>query len=121
MVSCVIDCDVIARLEETHLANLFSADARGGDIGDGARGKLQARVRGIHAVSQDRDSDGMQAGDLDFFADQPLHDVQIVNHQVEHDVDVQGTRGELAYAMYLEIDRVANMRAQSHQCRVESL
>src|SRR6266850_2121651 len=121
MVGCVVDGDVIAWLKKPHLANLFSADARGRDIGDGASRKFQARVGGVHAISKNGNSDSMQTGDLDVFTHQPLYDIQIVNHQVQDDVDVQGASRELADAMNLEINRITHVGAQCDQRRIEPL
>jgi hypothetical protein len=59
--------------------------------------------------------------DFDVFADEPLHDVEIVNHQIKHDVDIQRARGELTDAMDLEIDGLANVRPQRNECRIETL
>src|SRR5258708_29524309 len=56
VISCVIDVDVIARLEKTHLANLLGPDARGGDVRYRAGRKFQARIGGVDALSQDRNT-----------------------------------------------------------------
>ncbi len=71
-------------------------------IGVGHLGRQHARIHSTlaeaglsHFVGQNRDADGVQIDYFDIFADQPLHDVQIVNHQIEHDIDVERTRGFL--------------------------
>ena len=57
----------------------------------------------------------MQRSHFDILANQPLHDVEVVNHQVEHHVDVQRAGRELAYAMNLEIDRITHMWPEREQ------
>src|SRR5215208_4954598 len=63
----------------------------------------------------------MNVGDLNILADEPLHDIEIVNHQVEHNVNVQRSRGELTYAMNLKIDWLANVRSQRNHRGIEGL
>ena len=63
----------------------------------------------------------MQRGHFNFFADEPLDDIQIVNHQIQDDIDIQRARGKLPDTMNLEIDRMADVRPQSDQRRVETL
>jgi len=58
---------------------------------------------------------------LDVFADEPLHYIQIVNHQIQHHIDVQRASAELTHAMNFEIDWVADVRAQRNQRRIEPL
>src|SRR5215212_1955854 len=62
----------------------------------------------------------MNVGDLNILADEPLYDIEVVNHQVEHNVDVQRSRGELTYAMNLKIDWLANVRSQRNQGWIEA-
>src|SRR5258706_11236664 len=121
MVRGVIDDDVIAGLEETHLANLFGADPGSSDVGHRAGRKLQPRVRGVDTISDNGNPNRVQTDDLDVFADQPLNYIKIVNHQVQDHIDVQRTSSELANAMNLEIDWIAHVRAQRHQRRIKSL
>src|SRR5436305_686647 len=48
----VVDHDVVARLKEAHLANLFRADARRSYVRDGAGGKFDSRVRGVNSIRE---------------------------------------------------------------------
>src|SRR5712692_1227373 len=116
----VVDGDVIARLKETHLANPLSTHPRGGDVRYRAGREFQSRIGGIDALSQDRNTHRVQRSYLDLLANQPLHDVQIVNHQIKHDVDVQASRRELAYAMNLKIDGIVHMWPQSDKRGIEA-
>jgi len=76
------------RLEEAHLPYLLSPYARGSDVGDRARCKLKAGVRSVHAMRQDWNPYGPHVRHLNVFAYEPLHYVQIVNHQIKHNVYV---------------------------------
>ena len=62
----------------------------------------------------------MQIDYFDVFADQPLHDVQIVNHQIEHDIDVERTRGEFPDAMDFEVDGIAHVWTQGYERGIEA-
>ena len=57
----------------------------------------------------------------DVFTNEPLHNVEIVNHQIEHDIDVEGPRGELANPMDLKIHRLANVWSQRDHRGIEAL
>src|SRR5205085_3108326 len=116
----VVNRHVVVRLEEAHLANLLRADARGRDVGDRAGGELDARVGRVHAVREHGDSDGAHVRHLCAAADEPEHDVEVVDHQVEHDVNIERARGELADAVNLEVDGVSDVRAQGDERRVEA-
>ena len=99
----VIERDVLVRLEEAQLADAFGGDAAGRQIRDAAAGKSQAHIGDVHFVRQNGD-----AGGPDLFrhrARQVEHDVQIVNHQIEHDVHVQAARAEQAQAVNFEEER----------------
>ncbi len=108
------------RLKETHLPDLFRSHSRSGDVRHRARRKFEPRIRGVDFVRENRDTDGVNVCDFNVFADQPLHDIEIVNHQVEHDVDVQRARSELAHAMNLKIDWLANVWTQRDHRRIET-
>src|SRR5207245_8226664 len=120
VIRSVVNHNIIAWLKEAHLANLFGAHARSRDVCHRARSKFESRVRSIYLVSQNWNADGMQRSHLDIFSDQPLHDVQIVNHQVQDHIYVQRARSELTDTMDFEIDRVAHVRPQRDQRGIES-
>jgi hypothetical protein len=107
-------------LEKAHLANLLGTDARGSDVGHGPASEFNPGVSGIDPISQNWNTDGMNTGNIYLFAYQPLHDVQIVNHQVEHHVDVQRPGRELADAMDFEVNGVIDEGPQSYEGRTES-
>ena len=89
MIGNVIHRDVVARLEEAHLANSFCADARCSDVGNRACRELQSCVGRVDSIRQDRYANRMKRSHLDLFAHEPLDDIQIVNHQIEHDIDIK--------------------------------
>src|SRR6185295_13081473 len=117
---CVVDGDVIVRLEETHLANLVHADTRSSDVRDRSGRKLESRICCVDFVCEDRDADGVNVRNLDVFADEPLHDIEIVNHQIEHDVDVERARRKLAHPMDLEVDRLVDVWTQRDHRGIET-
>ena len=55
----VVDGDVLVRLKEAELAYLLRADAAGGEVGDAARGELDADVGDINFRSEDGQADGV--------------------------------------------------------------
>ena len=83
-------------LKEAHLPDLLCADTRGSDVGDCSGRKFETRIRSINTIRQDRNPDGSHVRHFNLTAYEPLHDVQIVNHQIEHNVYVQAARAEQA-------------------------
>ena len=57
----VVDGDVLAGLEEAQLANLFGADAAGGEIGDAAGFEFEPDIGDIDFAGENGQADG---GDL---------------------------------------------------------
>ena len=115
----VVERDVFARLEETKLANLFGRDPAGGEVGDAAAGKGKTDVRDVDAFRQDRD-----AGGPDFvwlFARKAEDDVEIVNHEIEHNVDVETAGGEHAEAVNLEKEGNGQSILEGGDRRIEAL
>src|ERR1700675_3813337 len=88
-------------LEKTQLAHAFGRDAARRDIGDGAGSEIEARVRDVHFVGQDGDADRL------FLGDRRIHEseqnIQVMNHDVVNDVDIQAARREYAEAMNFKV------------------
>src|SRR5256885_13159323 len=103
MIGGVVNSDVVARLKEAHLANLFGAHARGGDVGDCARSEFNPGVGGVYSIGENGNADRVNTGRFNILAHQPLHDIEIVNHLIEHDVAVQRSSGEVTDAMNLKL------------------
>src|SRR5215475_1190241 len=116
----VVDSNVVVRLEKAHFANLLSADSRRSDVGDCSGRKFKSGIGGIDFVCKYGDSYGMQVRDSNVFANQPLHNVKVMDHEVEHHIYIERSRREFADAVNLKVHRVTNMRPQGHQCGVES-
>src|SRR6185369_6937861 len=108
-------------LEEAHLPDLLSADSRRSDVRPRTRREFEPRIRCVDFVRENCDPHGVNVCHLNIFADEPLHDVEIVNHQVEYDVDVERARGELADAMNLEVNRFADVWSQRNHRGIEAL
>ena len=95
-----IERDVFVLLEEAHLADALGGDAAGGDVGDGAGCKLDARLRDIDFVGDHRNADGFQVRDRRVH--QRKQNIEVVNHHVVDHVDIQAARRENAQAMDFE-------------------
>ncbi len=95
-----IERDVFVLLEKAHLADAFGGDAAGGEIGDGAGFKFDARVGDVHLIADDWDADGFQI--YDWRVDERKQDVEIVDHDVVNDVDIEAARRKNAEAMDFE-------------------
>ena len=87
-------------LKEAHLANFFRGDAAGGEIRDGAGSEFQARVRDVDFVGDHGNSDGAEIGDGRI--EKREENVEIVNHEVVDDVDIEAARRKNAEAMNFE-------------------
>ncbi len=90
----IVDRDVLVRLEEAELADAFSTDTAGGEIGDAAGFELNADVGDVGFWRKDREPDSTD------FAHGRLREgednVEIMDHKVEDDVHVEGARSENA-------------------------
>ncbi len=82
-------------------------------------GKSQTHVRDIHLVGEYRDTCGADL--LGHNAYQVQHDIQIVNHQVQHYVHIQAARAEQAQAMNLEEQREPDHIFQCRNGWIEAL
>ena len=82
-----VEREVLVRLEETELANLLGGDAAGGEVGDAAGFEFDAYVGDVGLAGENGQPDGAD------FADGRIgeaeNDVEVVNHEVEDDVDVE--------------------------------
>ena len=74
-------------LEETEFADLLSGDAAGGEVGDAAGFELDADVGDVGFAGENGEADGSDL--LDGRLGEGEDDVEIVNHEVEDDVDVE--------------------------------
>ena len=95
-----VERKVLVGLEETEFANLLGGDAAGREVGDAARFEFDANVGDVRFVREDRQADG--ADFANGRVGEAEDDVEIVDHEVENDVDVEGARCEDAESMGLE-------------------
>ena len=86
----VVDAHVGVGGEEPHLALGLEGQPRGGEIGHRAVGVLDAGVGDVFKITHDSDAHG--AHFLDRGADEALHDVDVVDHHVEHHAHVDGAK-----------------------------
>ena len=74
-------------LEEAELADLLGGDATGGEVGDAAGFEFDADVGDVGLAGEDGEPDG---ADLSYRGvGKSEDDVEIVDHEVEDDVDVE--------------------------------
>ncbi len=114
-----IERDVFVLLEETHLADAFGGDAAGGDVGDGARGKFDARVGDVDFIGDHRNADGFEIDDRRI--DEREQDIEVVDHHVVDDVDIEAARRENAEPMDFEKHGPRNDALGGRDRRIESL
>ena len=88
-------------LKKAQLAHALGGDAAGGQVGDRAGGKLQARVRDVDLVGDHGNAQRMNRRHRRI--SQREQDIQIVNHHVVDHVDVQAARRKYAQPMYLKV------------------
>lgn len=106
-------------LEEAQLADALRADAAGSEVGNTAGLKFNANVGDIHLAGEDGQADGVERAHRG--TNQREHDVEVVNHEVENDVDVERARAENAEAMRLKEHGVIEERASGSDGGIEAL
>lgn len=74
-------------LEEAEFADLFGGDAAGGEVGDAAGFELDANVCDVGFAGEDGQADGADLAN--WRMGEGEDDVEVVNHEVEDDVDVE--------------------------------
>ncbi len=115
----IVERDVRVRLKDAQLSNLLPRNSTRRHIGDAAVGELQTGVGDVHAISQNGDPNGMHRANLGVHHRE--QDVQVVDHQVEDDVNVQAAFGELAQTVDLEELRLDKERRERSDGRIEPL
>jgi len=100
----VIERDVLARLEEAQLADAFGGDAAGGEVGDASGFELETDVGDVDFAGEDGQADGANFFHRRFGEGED--DVEIVNHEIEDDIDIERSRSEHAEAVDFEKHRM---------------
>jgi len=98
-----IERDVFVLLEEAHLADAFGGDAAGGEIRDGAGFKFDAGVGDVHFVADDGNAHGFEINNRR--VDEREQDVEVMDHYVVDDVNIQAARRKNAEAVDFEKHR----------------
>ena len=81
-------------LEETELSDLLCGDAAGSEVGDAAGLELDADVGDVGLAREDGEADGADFSDGG--VGEREDDVEVVDHEVQDDVDVEGARWDCA-------------------------
>src|SRR5260221_3335701 len=114
-----IDGNVRSGRKYPELAHLVAGDPAGGGVGDQPRGKPDPGVGDVDPGGQDRHPDRI---DLDRLrAVEGEDDVEVVDHQVQHDVDVEAAGRERAQAMHLDEARLRDRGQEDVGGRIEAL
>ncbi len=115
----VVNGDVLVGLEEAELPDALGADAAGGEVGDAAGLELHADVGDVHFARENG-----QANGADFAhrgVDKAEDDVEIVDHEVEDDIDIERAGREDAEAVRLKKHGLVEVRGDGRDSRVETL
>lgn len=96
----VVEGDVLAGLEQAQFADALHGDAAGGEVGDAAIVKLEAYVGDVDFGGEDRDASGADL--LEFAADEAEDDIEVVDHEVEHHVNIETAGAKHAHTMDFE-------------------
>jgi len=115
----VIDRDVLVGLEEAELSDPFRGDARSGKVGNAAGLELDADVGDIDAGRDDGQADGANLAHRR--GSKGEHDVEIVDHQVEHYIYVEGAGREDAEPVGLKEHGAAQTGLDREYGRIEAL
>ena len=115
----VVDRYILARLEVAELANALGGDARGGEVGDAAGLEFDADVGDVDLGRKDGQADGAhfphgRVGEGE-------HDVEVMNHEIEDDIDIERTRSENGEAMRLKEHRTTQAGFCGEDGGVEAL
>ena len=88
----VVDGDVLAGLEEAEFADALCGDTGSGEVGHAAGFELDADIGDVDFGRQDGQADGAD------FAHRRIaegkDDIEVVNHEVEDDVDIERAGGK---------------------------
>ena len=114
-----VEREILVGLEETELADLLGGDSAGGEVGDAAGFELDADVGDVGLAGEDGKADG--ADFADGGVGEGEDDVEVVDHEVEDDVDVEGARSEDAEAVGLEEHGVVELGEGGGDGGVEAL
>lgn len=107
------------RLKKSQLAYALGRNATRSEVGNASGVELEADIGDVHLVGEHR-----QANGANFFyrrVHDREHNIDVVDHQVEDNVDVERARGEDTEPVDFEEHRVGDEREHGADSRVESL
>src|SRR6185295_12969878 len=100
----VVDRQIRFGLKEPDLPDAVAGDAARGQVGDAAVRKPQPRVGDVDASGEHGYADGFDGVDVGL--DDRQHDVEVVDHEIEDDVDVEAALGKRAEAVHFDEARI---------------
>lgn len=106
-------------LEEAKFADALRGDAGGSEVGDAAGGEFDSDVGDIGLLRQDGEAHGVDLRDRRLC--QVENDVEVMDHEIEDYVRVEGARGEDGEAVRLEEHGTSQKRGKGLHGRVEAL
>ena len=115
----VVDGDVLAGLEKAQLADALGGDAGGGEVSYAAGVELDADVGDVNFWADDGQADGAHLAHRRIGEGED--DVQIVDHQVKDDIDIEGAGGEDGEAMGLKEHGAAEPGLDGEHGGIEAL
>ena len=98
---------------------LLRTDAARSDIGDAAVLETQSRICDVFAAAQNRHADGIDR--LNRRTDEMQNDLEIVDHQIEHDADVGAAIRVRRKPMRLDETRMSQTLFECAEHRIETL
>ena len=96
----IVDRDVLLRLKETQLAHALGGDAAGREVGHASGFEFQPHIGDVNLAGKNGQTDG--ANLFHRRIGKREHDVEVVDHQVEHNIDIERARRENAQPMHFE-------------------
>ncbi len=100
-----IDSEITRRAEDAHPALGAGGDATSGNAGDGTRGEANAGIGDVLLVTGDGRTDSIDAFDL--AVGQRQDQVEVVDHEIEHDGNIGAACFECAGAGGFQVERAA--------------
>ena len=96
----VVDGNVLVWLKKADFADALRTNAAGGEVRDTAGRKLNANIGDIDLRGQDRKPNRMQLANRGL---SPVeNNVKIMNHEIEHDIDIERSGRENTEPMNLK-------------------
>ena len=115
----VIERNILSRLEESQLAHPLRRNPARGKVRNAPGLKLQPHVRNVHLPRQNRQSDRPHFFDRRLRKRQ--HDVEIVDHQIQHNIHIQRPRSKHAQPVHLKKHGLRQQRNRGPHRRIEAL